>query len=134
MIQNSMACYPKNCCATFKTATDAMIASAPAGCSATCGANFVPATGGAGANTGATTGNGAAADAAKAAADAKVVKDKAAADAAAKAAVDAAKTAADAAKNTGATGGGTCDLVKVRAREEHEMKPAARRAQGWCPL
>ena len=43
-------------------------------------------------------------------------------------------------KTSSTTGGGTsspgstCDIIKVRAHEEHEMKSAARRAQGWCPL
>ena len=86
MIQNAMACYPKDCCAVpgFKTATDAMRASAPAGCAVTCGANFVPAT----------------------------------------------TTPGIPGANPGATTGSTCDLRKVRAREEHEMTSAARRAHG----
>ena len=35
---------------------------------------------------------------------------------------------------TGGAGAITCDLVKVRAREQHEINSAACRAQGWCPL
>ena len=36
-IQNAMACYPANCCGSMKTTIDVIIASAPAGCTVTCG-------------------------------------------------------------------------------------------------
>ena len=37
MFQNSIACYPANCCDSMKTTIDAVIATAPAGCTAKCG-------------------------------------------------------------------------------------------------
>ena len=40
IIQNSVGCYPKDCCdnAGYKIAIDALVASAPAGCTVKCGA------------------------------------------------------------------------------------------------
>ena len=38
MFQNSVACYPKDCCADMKAAIDIVIKAAPAGCTAKCGA------------------------------------------------------------------------------------------------